>query len=83
MEFLKDYDFELSYHPSKANMVADVLSRKNVMISGMMIKELELIEAFRDMNLTVELRTKSLYLGTLEITNNFLEHIRNTQMVIP
>ena len=27
LEFLKDYDFELSYHPNKANVVADTLSR--------------------------------------------------------
>ena len=30
MEFLKDYDFELLYHPGKANVVADALSRKTV-----------------------------------------------------
>ena len=28
MEFLKDYDFTLKYHPGKAYMVADALSRK-------------------------------------------------------
>jgi len=44
MEYLKDYDFELLYHPGKANVVADALSRKRVHVSPMMIKELELIE---------------------------------------
>ena len=29
MEFLEDYDFTLHYHPSKANVVADALSRKS------------------------------------------------------
>ena len=29
MEFLEDYDFTLYYHPGKANMVADALSRKS------------------------------------------------------
>ena len=29
MEFLKDYDFTLHYHPGKANVEADVLSRKS------------------------------------------------------
>ena len=29
IEFLEDYDFTLHYHPGKANIVADVLSRKS------------------------------------------------------
>ena len=29
MDFLKDYDFTLHYHPGKANVVADALSRKS------------------------------------------------------
>ena len=29
MEFLKDYQYTLHYHPDKANIVADALSRKS------------------------------------------------------
>ena len=29
MEFLEDYDFTLHYHPGKANVEADALSRKS------------------------------------------------------
>jgi len=55
MEYLKDYDFEMLYHPGKANVVADALSRKRVHVSAMMIKELELIEQLRDMNLGLDI----------------------------
>ena len=29
MEYLEDYDFTFHYHPGKANVVADFLSRKS------------------------------------------------------
>ena len=29
MEFLKDYEFTLNYHPGKVNVMADALSRKS------------------------------------------------------
>ena len=29
MEYLEDYEFTLHYHPSKANVVVDALSRKS------------------------------------------------------
>ena len=55
MEFLKDYNFELLYHLGKANVVANVLSRKTVHTAHFMIKEVELLEKFRDMRLQVEM----------------------------
>ena len=30
MEYLEDYDFTLHYHPGKANVVVDALSRKSL-----------------------------------------------------
>nr|GFD28940.1 CCHC-type integrase [Tanacetum cinerariifolium] len=41
LELLKDYDTNIQYHPSKANVVADALSRKSGMIAG--IKDTRLV----------------------------------------
>jgi hypothetical protein len=30
LELIKDYDCEINYHPGKANVVADTLSRKSM-----------------------------------------------------
>ncbi|GJZ50909.1 putative nucleotidyltransferase, ribonuclease H [Tanacetum coccineum] len=50
LELLKDYDANIQYHPGKANVVADTLSRKNsgiiacLKIQPEIIKDLELME---------------------------------------
>ena len=63
MEFLKDYEFELKYHPGKANVVAEALSRKYLNVSWMMIKEAKLIESFRDLNLGISITPQTIQLS--------------------
>ncbi|GAU44828.1 hypothetical protein TSUD_327100 [Trifolium subterraneum] len=79
LEFLKDYDFELIYHPGKANVMADALSRKSLHMSSLMMKEFELIEEFRDLSLVCEVTPTSVKLGMLKLTNPFLEKVREYQ----
>ena len=79
LELLKDYDFELSYHPGKANVVVDALSRKTLHMSALMARELELIEQFRDMSLVCEVTPQSVRLGMLKIGNDFMASIREAQ----
>jgi len=79
MEYLKDYDFELLYHPDKANVVTDALSRKKIHKTTMMVKELELIEKLRDMNLGIQLGEDSILGSVLTLTSDLMGLIREGQ----
>ena len=56
LELIKDYDLSLQYHPGKANVVADALSRK-LYVNGLTVGELpeDLCKAFKDLKLEVVL----------------------------
>jgi len=82
LEFLKDYDFELSYHPGKANVVADALSRKSLHVSALMVRELDLLEQFRDLSLACEITPNSIRLGMLTVTSDLLKEIREGKSLI-
>jgi len=80
MEFLKDFDFELLYHPGKANVVVDALSRKTVHASYMMARELDLVEQFRDMQLQVVLGEDVIRCNYLTMSSDFLVLIKERQL---
>ena len=77
MELIKDYDMRLHYHPGKANVVADALSRKshvNTLMTGELPKVLA--EDLRELCLEIVPRG---YLATLEIQSTLMERIREAQ----
>jgi hypothetical protein len=57
--------------------VADALSRKSLHMSALMVKELEMIEQFRDLSLVNELTPEGVRLGMLTLMSNILEEIKN------
>jgi len=67
---------ELLYNPGKVNVVADALSRKAVHTTHLTIKEVELLEKFRDMKLQVELESGFIKCSNLTISSDFLNSVR-------
>ncbi|KAK1628022.1 hypothetical protein QYE76_002337 [Lolium multiflorum] len=77
LELIKDYDMNLQYHPGKANVVADALSRKSY-VNGLTAGELpeELCEQFKDLRLEVVPKG---YLASLEVQPTLMDRIREAQ----
>lgn len=81
LEFLKDYDFGLNYHLVKSNVVFYALSRKLLPMSMLMVRELELIEQFRDLILVCERTRNSMNLGMFKLTSGILKDIIEGQNI--
>ena len=77
LEIIKDYDMRLHYHPGKANVVADALSRKSY-INTLMVGGLphELCDDLRDLQLEI---VPQGYIATLEIQSTLLGMIREAR----
>ena len=82
MEFLKDYDLQIQYHPGKVNVVADALSRKTH--HSMNFMKVSMPEITRDLEkLGIEVVPSSVmetYLGSITVQPTLLDEIKGAQM---
>ena len=75
MEFLEDYDFTLHYHPSKANVVANALSRKSRgALASIASWEWRMLETVGQFGLQYSEQTQGT-LGSLVATSSLLSRV--------
>ena len=75
MEFLEDYDFTLHYHPGKANVVDDALSRKSRgALDSIASREWQMLETVGQFGLQYSEQTQGT-LGILVATSSLLNRV--------
>ena len=80
LELIKDYDLEILYHPGKANVVADALSRKRQYgLTATITHQKELLEDMRRLDLEVVVGCVGTQLASLQIQPTLLEQIKQGQ----
>jgi hypothetical protein len=78
LELIKDCDLGVNYHPGKANMVADALSRRSH-VSQLVVDSMpfELCEEFDKLDLRIVGNTEA---TEMEVGSNLLQEIRKGQV---
>jgi hypothetical protein len=78
LELIKDYDLDIHYHPGKANLVADALSRKGQASTALAFQlPDELMKEFEGLNLGMAAHTEGV---TLEVESTLEQQIRKGKL---
>ena len=67
VEYMKDYDFELAYHPDKANMVANALSKKSYVANLLASREWRLMIDMADAVYRVPRQQGTTFVASLSV----------------
>ncbi|XP_073031311.1 uncharacterized protein [Primulina eburnea] len=78
LELVKDYVYDINYHPGKANVVADALSRKHTVISHLSVQR-PLQAEIQIFELAVYARGEAPNLATLTVQPTLRDRIRTGQ----
>ena len=84
VELIKDYECTIEYHPRKANVVADALSRKSTSsISHLKVVYLPRLVELRSLGVRLELIDKGTLLATFHVRPILIDRIRELQTQDP
>ena len=79
MKFLEDYDFTLHYHPDKANVVVDALSRKSQgVLASIASREWQMLKTMEQFRLQYDEQAQGT-LGSLMATPSLLSRVIESQ----
>ena len=80
IELLKKYDCTIEYHPVKANVVADALSRKSYSnLTHMKSVQFSLFMELQAMNVDMKLNSQGELLATLKVRPILVERVKEAQ----
>nr|GEZ86631.1 retrotransposon protein, putative, Ty3-gypsy subclass [Tanacetum cinerariifolium] len=78
LELLKDYDTNIQYHPGKANVVVDALSRKSGIIAGIKVEK-EIIRDLERLDIELYVRGQHGYWASLRVEPDLISRIKEAQ----
>ena len=82
MELLKDYDCTIEYHPRKANVVADTLSRKSSSsMAHLQVGPIGDLIALRSLNMELQLSREGALIATLHVRPVLRQRIQEVQSI--
>ena len=76
MELLKDYDCTIDYHPGKANVVADALSRKSTgSLAYMQTIQLPLMVELRELGVELRMHASGALFASFQLRRILVDRI--------
>ena len=83
LELVKDYDVEILYHSSKANVVADALSRKAVHSVALITRQTPLCREFEQAGIAISVGEITSQLSQLTVQPTLRQKLINAQQSDP
>ena len=81
LELIKDYGCLINYHPGKANVVANALSRKSSdFLAALLTTQKEIIKDLERMGIEIVMGDSQVFMASLIIQPTLIEKIKSSQV---